>query len=546
MNHICVLNLERNQNKKFCDKTLIDRATGRFYTHRTIVEHLTEKVASRFRLGDAPSLRIIDPFCGDGRLVMRLLEKLCSHDFTGHLKIDLWDCDADAVEAARISIFTVASTCGIPTTINAKVCDSFAYALGHFGEFDIVITNPPWDAIKPDRRELSQLNAVDAEEYVGHLKSQDAFFVKNYSLSQPKRKFAGWGTNLARVGVEVSLRLLRKGGVCGIVTPASIFADQVSGLLRKWLLSHCTIYDVGYYPAESKFFKNVDQESAFFVSCNEKPLTIEPQLTVYDKDASPLVIERVPLPMEYLSSNDFALPSRFGVKGLALQKKMEHFQTVGDLEGKKSEDLWLGRELDETGWREYLAEEGKFLFAKGKMVERYAFSSFPRRFVRKDGPKIPKSALAERLVWRDVSRPSQKRRMRAAIVPTGWVTGNSLHVGYFKDKNIQRLKALLVIFNSLVFEMQIRSNLATSHISLGAVRRCKIPSFTNSTVEVSLAHLADRCIEGDTESMILAEVLVAKAYGLNKNDFKTLVSLFSKISSHEVRILLDSPVWNND
>ena len=75
---------------------------------------------------------------------------------------------------------------------------------------------------------------VAIEKYDGFMKSE-------FPISQPSRKFGKWGTNLARCGTEVALRTIKFSGVCGIVSPASLFNDQVSGALHY---SFCTAISV--------------------------------------------------------------------------------------------------------------------------------------------------------------------------------------------------------------------------------------------------------------------------------------------------------------
>src|SRR6202012_20063 len=99
-------------------------------------------------------------------------------------------------------------------------------------------------------------------------------------------------------------------------------------------------------------------------------------------------------------------------------------------------------------------------------VRRYGVADQPSLYVDETRVKLPRSVDHPRLAWRDVSRPNQKRRVQATLIPSGWVTGNSLGVAYDREGNLNRLAALLAIFNSLVFEYQLRASLSTGHISL--------------------------------------------------------------------------------
>ena len=97
------------------------------------------------------------------------------------------------------------------------------------------------------------------------IENYDSFMKEEFSISQPAKKFGKWGTNLARCGTEVALRLIKNGGICGIVSPASLLNDQVSERLRVWIFENFKVVNVSYYPAELKLFGISDISSITMV-----------------------------------------------------------------------------------------------------------------------------------------------------------------------------------------------------------------------------------------------------------------------------------------
>jgi Alw26I/Eco31I/Esp3I family type II restriction m6 adenine DNA methyltransferase len=160
------------------------------------------------------------------------------------------------------------------------------------------------------------------------------------------------------------------------------------------------------------------------------------------------------------------------------------------------------------------------------MIRRFGIAEAPTQYIDRAGPRVPKSADSWRLAWRDVSRPSQKRRVQAALIPPGWVSGNSLNVACFRNGELQRLKALLAVMNSLVFEFQVRAYLATAHISLGTVRKVRVPDLADRLLVNKLAALADNCLEHQPCSDMAFEKTIAEVYGLKAIEFELLTSFF--------------------
>ena len=524
------------------EKNLVSKIMGRFYTPKFVGQQLVGAILKIVEKESLPIIRIIDPFCGDGRLICWLLEELASSKnlYSHTIDVEIWDCDGAALKNAVANISQLGIELQLPLNIKSREIDTFEHSLLNIGNFNIVITNPPWEILKPDSRELKNLTKQQVQEYKNWLKNKDETLTKLYPLSQPKRKFSGWGTNLARCGTEVALRLTGREGVCGLISPASLLADQMTEKLRRWVLYEHNIHEIAYYPAEARLFDKVDRSSITLVATPGKSAKFSPLLTVFDKKCEVKNQNFLTLSWDEMEATELTLPVHFGAEQIQLFKKWRNLPTFGELEGNAPMQLWAGRELDETRHKKYLAEKGDYLFLKGRMIQRFEIVEQPQQYVGHNGPKISPSADYHRIAWRDVSRPSQKRRLHATLIPSGWVTGNSLHVTYFRDGNVKRLKALLAIMNSFVFEFQLRTYLATSHVSLGSVRKVRIPSLTETKLVEKLAYLVDQCLKGNQSSQLEIETLVAEAYGLDSNEFKLLLSAFDKLSSTENELQLSA------
>jgi Alw26I/Eco31I/Esp3I family type II restriction m6 adenine DNA methyltransferase len=266
-------------------------------------------------------------------------------------------------------------------------------------------------------------------------------------------------------------------------------------------------------------------------------------ITRYDKDLD--VLERRDAAMGSDMSRTIAL----NVDGEqeALVESLSISQTpLAVLEDDMRFGLWLGRELDETRLAESLTGTGAGVpFLKGRHV-------FPFQVIRDElwhiDPRkrqIPSTVKEARLAWRDVSRPNQRRRMHVALVPKGNVTGNSLGVAYFRYGPLDRVRVLLAIMNSLVFELQVRARLATAHVSQGVLRGCAVPTrcFDEPALKARVLSLVDACLTSGEESPEL-EVTIARAYGVNRDYFASLLGAFPKLTSVERSAHLQRGIWS--
>lgn len=525
---------------------LVVKATGRYYTSFNVANNLAKDVTNLIDFTAKNEAKIIDPFAGDGRLVVSLINYIFDYypDIAKNhsWKIYLWDINEDGLEQAKISIQQLTQL-GLRIELKIIVGDTFHKALSSDEKYDVVITNPPWEVLKPDSRELTKLSDTDKSSYITSLKEYDDFLCQNYGLSQPKNKFAGWGTNLSRVGIDVCTRLCRKGGVLGVVMPASFMADEQSAAIRTALMSISSIHAISYYPAEAKLYGKADVDSCTItLRYNTYESNIETNLTVYSENLQVRLESKFDIQSKYVKMNSYSAPISFGADSLKILAKLsDTYLPFSDLEGARLDSMWAGREIDETRSAEWLspANDGP-LFVKGKMISRFLTVTTPTDRVDQGVKKIPESSQYERIVWRDVSRASQKRRMIATIIPQGWVAGNSLGVAYFKDGNHHDLLIVLGIISSLVFEFQLRAHLATGHISLSSLRKACLPSrsqFKNySDLLVSMEKLLkkyDRSLELFVESYVAKNV-----YNLCRDEFSIILEQFPKITENEKKEIL--------
>jgi Alw26I/Eco31I/Esp3I family type II restriction m6 adenine DNA methyltransferase len=538
-----VLEVDNSEQRK----NLYRRALGRFYTHDLVAGHMIDSLLACVPEAPGQPLRVVEPFAGDGRLIARLLEAsdrrpdLRTRQWIFHL----WDCDEKTLPKAESTVYDAIANAGVDAEVNTLLGDVFDIARDYLGRFHLCVTNPPWEVLKPDARELRTLPEEQAKAYKEFLQRRSKELAALYPHSIPSRRFAGWGMNLARCGVELSLRLVAEGGVCAVVSPASLLGDQVSEPLREWVFESFHVSDVAYYVPEARLYDAVDQASITMVAIKAPPMEYPPTLTIYDR--------RHRTRRQVLSANEwralkeegYTFPLQFGLPLLDSVSRLRHLPRFGELEGEEADSLWAGRELDETGHKRYLADEGSYAFLKGRMLKRFGLVERPTQYVHPDGPSIPRSADFHRVAWRDVSRLSQKRRMHAAIIPPGVVTGNSLHVTYYRDDDLTRLRALLGVMNSLVFEAQARMNLSTSHLSLGAVRKVRVPPLEQQAFVKRLADLVARVEDGIEDAEVELEVEVAKLYGLTLEEFQRVAAEFA-LTQEERQKLVRHEAWSRE
>lgn len=519
-------------------KDLAQRLMGAFYTPEAVGRLLVRDLMQV--LPDTPNkaLRIIDPFGGDGRLLRWFIEEF-KHTprFDGWvLDVHLWECSELATEAAKAALSTLKLPGRIEITCTS--CDTFTRGLNPSQRFDICITNPPWEVLKPDPKELDSLSSTEQERYISLLKERATLLDLAFGIARPTRKFSGWGVNLARVGTELSIRLLKPSGAYAIVLPASLFGDQISSPLRHWLFEEYTPNLIRSFPAESRLFEKVDQDFVTLAGTAGRRSHRRFQLVQHStEEKSTDVVTKCEIEIESTVAANYAISLRRSPSlGYFIDAMVEH-PTLEHLEPKGRGLFKLGRELDETRITEKLTEEGKIRFIKGRDIARYGACPDTGRFLRSD-VKLPRTIETEKVVWRDVARQSSQRRVIATLLPSETCTGNSLNIAAPVKARTTQLRALLALFNSLVFEAQVRAGIATNHVSTGAVRKFRVPVDWSSEYVDPLATLVGKALK-EPSLKIQAEIdrLIFAWFGFPQETIDALLSAMTAFDPTYIEIL---------
>ncbi len=519
---------------------------GRFYTNEFIYTDLIETMIDHIAT-DYTTLHIIDPFCGDGRLVHHFLDIFLKSEKSNQVQtvsVALWDIDEVAVQRARDSILNLSKKYpSVTLLVDSHVGDSFIETIPYAESYDICITNPPWCILKPSTNDIKALTNKEAQYFEITMKDYCRMLEQLYHYSMPAKRFGRWGINLSRCGAECAIRLLASGGICGIVLPASFFSDQVTALLRKWIIEDYDVKAFAYYPAELKLFGSVDQSSATVVLRNGPESTHEFSSTVFDREKNRTVSILDGESLSFMRVTQYAIPFGYDEELFSIARKLLKLNTLVNYP-----ELKIGREIDETRIESKLSDrKGNLRFIKGFMVGRYTCLTEPIRYLVEDKIKdIPKSANYERIAWRDVSRASQKRRMQATLLPPGTITGNSLGIVYIPKASHEVMCFLLAVMNSMVFEFQARRQLVTNHVASGVLRNIPIPAVQEHFI-AKIAPLVDDILYGHADTADELECLVGVAYGLSCNEFLRIVKTFSISEEEWVKLSsIASKIWGEE
>lgn len=359
------------------------------------------------------------------------------------------------------------------------------------GGFDFVISNPPWDKVKPYREEYfsdliegyAYMETKDAKaasealmadrpeiaegwkRYEENFTKQNRFYQDSYEWQVVKDKDGKalkGDNNLYKVFIEKIYTILRDKGTCGLVVPDNLNIDAGCTGLRRLLLDKVSVREMIMFENRKRLF-DIHGQYKFDVVTFEKTkprknLAFKAGFYWYD----PIWLDGEP-DEDYIAKNEhnkralhrtYSYPTEFikeadgdrytiyefrNKNQIDVFKKMLTYPAIGDEAYKpyirtyREFDMTLDSDLfstDGIGWPLY----------QGGMVHHYtAHLREPERFViQSDGEerlsrkwKTDVRDLPDRtyrIGWRDIAQPTDTRSLIGAVLPRGCFVGNSLNL----------------------------------------------------------------------------------------------------------------------
>lgn len=424
----------------------------------------------------------------------------------------------------------------------------FDKVLNGRGGFDVIITNPPWEILKPQAKEFfadysklvtkNKMTIKEFEEhqeevlrdeeiraawleYLSQYPHQSAFFrnAKQYEnqISVVNGKKAGTDINLYKLFTEQCYNLLRDGGQCGIVIPSGIYTDLGTKQLRELLFSKTQITGLFGFENRKTIFEGVDSRFKFVVLTYGKGSLTErfpaafmrqevAELAVFPKRGGlPVAVTLV----QRLSPDTLSIMEFDSDTDVEIAEKLLRYPLLGE-EHIGSWSVSLTREFDMTndsGLFRTSPGPGTLPLYEGKMVHQFdcRFAE-PRYWV--DEREGRKSLLGRteddgrmldyqtyRLGFRDIAASTNERTLISAIIPPTF-HGNKLPTVKVFQGGLRVLRDaeqlfLAALWNSFVMDWMIRMKVTTT-LNFFYLYQLPIPRLTEK--DAAFAPIVERAV----------------------------------------------------
>ena len=411
-------------------------------------------------------------------------------------------------------------------------------------------------------------------------------------FSDPAHAYRSQGSadlNLYKLFTEQAVRLLRRGGILGLVLPASIYNDNGAAGLRSLLLDECALSWLFSFENRARLFPIHAQYRFCCIIAQRGAPTASTrmafgQLTLSQwEQAESIAISVDRHDLSLFSPISTSIPEVAAAHDLDVLRKL--FKT-GTLIGNRAAAAWglrYVREHDMTQARKsgvYVAAEqvlstasrtapghwsvngsSYVAFYTGKMVTAFDFAFQrwesghgiaavwrPQPFSEKDwAPEFvaPLNALKRlwgggtRLVFRDITNATNERTMLAAVIPA-WPCGNKLPlIAEEEEVPLAQQLALCCILNSFTYDFVVRNRITGINLNKFILDETPIPSLDGVPVELSVIG-ARLCLTHEVFAQAWLELLEI-CPSLSAQDWSSLWAI-DLVSRLELRAVADAIV----
>lgn len=250
------------------------RIQSAYFTRPEIAQQLIRRLEEQGT--DFSSARVLDPAAGGAAFLSLIAGRMkdlgCSNR---SILSRLRGIEIDP-ELASLSRLLIADRLGLENVPDGVIVVGDALSFTPDQKFDVVLCNPPYGRVSPDRFKVEQWSSVC---HPGHI-------------------------NLYAVFVDYCLRQTRAGGHCGFVIPSSFIAGPLYCKLRGTLRERGRVRMLGHVECREEFFVDVLQDVSLLV-VERRPRAVRSAITSADP---PVKFGRIDTSGYWSSAASFALP----------------------------------------------------------------------------------------------------------------------------------------------------------------------------------------------------------------------------------------------
>jgi len=448
---------------------------GHFFTPPEVAIYMAKLLTS----GTEKVESVFDPACGGGGLLAAVLLALKGR-ISGLKYIKGYEISPLTAQLASKILKKLLHDLGFNCELSIVCDDYLSHSNGR--EYSHIIMNPPYGQVRFLKSSLTNdqtcVNKIVCLETEDRRQKQVCKEISN----QLRQEYSGYGfqgiIEFSKIFTGRALSQLKEDGCLVVITPSGWLSSKDSEGFRRNIFQHRKLQMFYEFSESSSLFETVNQHVSvtkyanngnmnILFSFNKKMLGEKTDLEMTSDDiiVSDPKLVRVPKVQKML---------------LPVLKKLTQNPRVKDLKGLVN----LRGEFDLSVNKQLLSDAPSDIpLVRGDAVERYYYDSTTSTKGTYCSPyfidtirhtKKYEHFKMDRLVCRQCSYLNKKRRLSFARIPKETVVSNSCNYVVSNDESIS-LDAILVIFNSILFDWLFRAYNNNNHVSNYEIDELPLP-----------------------------------------------------------------------
>jgi hypothetical protein len=434
--------------------------------------------------------------------------------------------------------------------------------------FDVVIGNPPWDAVKfNDNEFLRSISAGDGAS-IEELCAENEAVKNSYEHyrkvlerwkswvnvgGQYERQQGGRYRNKWRLATEVSWKLTNEHGAMSLVVPGGIIADDGGFALKQWIFPEGKADSFISFEKQNDVFTGSQDFTvmSFRKGCATHEVKHIEGLTraeqLYELPYMPIAVSLETV--QAMSPTALAIPSIRDEVEASLLTKLYHHPLIIDATASWYA-ITVSYDYNMGHGRPFFRRDGKGIpLLEGKSIKQYEVFSVEQIRIRVTERRQEEPNGQYRVACADVTGTLDARRMICTVLPHGYATGDKLNCFLVEGGDADRL-FLVGILNSFVIEWRVRQLARSNNVKRFMLVQLPVPRPPRGDVK-RIAALVAALVTSDTRFKDLQSLLngrkpataevarqdlkcridaeVAHLFGLTEEELNRVLDAFDKV-----------------